>query len=169
MFDRRSMLLSSPALALVASAASAGSGPAGDDPAANTALIRRFFEEVWSSGDLSKRDEFLDAGYRGHMAGAAEPIDRDGRTGWFQGFRAAFPDARFTVEDLVAEGDRVAARLTMRGTHLGPLNGTPPTGRSVVVGGMSIERIADGQIVEGWNQNDALGLLVQLGMMPPPG
>lgn len=169
MFDRRSMLLSSPALALVASAAPAGSGPAGDDPAANKALIRRFFEEVWSSGDLSKRDEFLDAGYRGHMAGAAEPIDRDGWTGWFQGFRAAFPDARFTVEDLVAEGDRVAARLTMRGTHLGPLNGTPPTGRSVVVGGMSIERIADGQIVEGWNQNDALGLLVQLGMMPPPG
>jgi len=165
MLDRRSILLSSPALALAASAANAR---ATDDPAANKALIRRFFEEVWSTGDLSRRDAFLDAGYRGHMAGAAEPIDRDGWTAWFQGFRAAFPDARFTVEDMVAEGDRVAARLTMRGTHLGPLNGAPPTGRAVVVSGMSIERIADGRIVEGWNENDALGLLQQLGMLPPP-
>jgi steroid delta-isomerase-like uncharacterized protein len=165
MFDRRSILLSSPALALAASGASAR---AADDPAANKALIRRFFEEVWSTGDLSRRDAFLAEGYRGHMAGAAQPIDRDGWTAWFQGFRAAFPDARFTVEDMVAEGDRVAARLTMRGTHLGPLNGVPPTGRTVVVSGMSLERVADGRIVEGWNENDALGLLQQLGVLPPP-
>ena len=165
MFDRRSILLSSPAFALAASAAAARTA---DDPAANKALIRRFFEEVWSTGDLSRRDAFLNAGYRGHMAGAAEPIDRDGWAAWFQGFRAAFPDARFTVEDMIAEGDRVAARLTMRGTHLGPLNGVPPTGRAVVVSGMSIERVADGRIVEGWNENDALGLLQQLGVLPPP-
>lgn len=165
MFDRRSILLSSPALALAASGASAR---AADDPAANKALIRRFFEEVWSTGDLSRRDAFLAEGYRGHMAGAAQPIDRDGWTAWFQGFRAAFPDARFTVEDMVAEGDRVAARLTMRGTHLGPLNGVPPTGRTVVVSGMSLERVADGRSVEGWNENDALGLLQQLGVLPPP-
>lgn len=165
MFDRRSILLSSPALALAASAASAR---VTDDPAANKVLIRRFFEEVWSTGDLSRRDAFLDAGYRGHMAGGAEPIDRDGWTAWFQGFRTAFPDARFTVEDMVAEGDRVAARLTMRGTHLGPLNGVPPTGRAVVVSGMSLERVENGRIVEGWNENDALGLLQQLGVLPPP-
>lgn len=165
MFDRRSILLSGPALALAAEPAAAR---AADDPEANKALIRRFFEEVWSTGDLSRRDAFLDAGYRGHMAGAAEPIDREGWTAWFQGFRAAFPDARFTVEDMVAEGDRVAARLTMRGTHLGPLNGVPPTGRAVVVSGMSLERVADGRIVEGWNENDALGLLQQLGVLPPP-
>lgn len=165
MFDRRSILLSSPALALAASAASAR---VADDPAANKALIRRFFEEVWSTGDLSRRDSFLAAEYQGHMAGAAEAIDRDGWTAWFQGFRAAFPDARFAVEDMVAEGDRVAARLTMRGTHLGPLNGVPATGRAVVVSGMSIERVAGGRIVEGWNENDALGLLQQLGVLPPP-
>ena len=165
MFDRRSILLSSPALALAAAPAAAR---AADDPEANKALIRRFFEEVWSTGDLSRRDAFLDAGYRGHMAGAAEPIDREGWTAWFQGFRTAFPDARFTVEDMIGEGDRVAARLTMRGTHLGPLNGVPPTGRAVVVSGMSIERVADGRIVEGWNENDALGLLQQLGVLPPP-
>jgi len=135
---------------------------------ANRALVRRFFEGVWSTGDLSRRDEFVSADYQGHPAGAPAPIDREGWTAWFQGFRAAFPDAVFTVEDLIAEGDRVAARLTMRATNTGPLNGMPPTGRSVVVGGMSIERVVDGRIVEGWNQNDALGLLTQLGVLPPP-
>ena len=164
MVDRRVVLLSGLTLAASpAAAAQAGSGPD-----ANKALVRRFFEEVWSTGDLSLRDEFLGADYRGHMAGAEQPIDRDGWTGWFQGFRTAFPDARFTVEDLIAEGDRVAARLTMRGTHLGPMNGVPATGRAVVVTGMSIERVANGRIVEGWNQNDALGLLGQLGLLPPP-
>lgn len=165
MFDRRSILLSSPALAL---AVTPGAAHAADDPAANKSLIRRFFEEVWSTGDLSRRDAFLGEGYRGHMAGSATPIDRDGWTAWFQGFRIAFPDARFDIEDMVAEGDRVAARLTMRGTHLGPLNGAPATGRPVVVSGMSIERVSGGRIVEGWNENDALGLLQQLGMLPPP-
>lgn len=165
MFDRRSILISGSTLALAASPATAR---VVNDPEANKALIRRFFEEVWSTGDLSRRDEFLAAGYRGHIAGAAAPIDRDGWTGWFQGFRTGFPDARFTVEDMIAEGDRVAARLTMRGTHLGPMNGVPPTGRTVVVSGMSIERVAEGRIVEGWNENDALGLLQQLGVVPPP-
>ena len=165
MFDRRSVLLSGPLLAVAASPAIAR---AADDPEANKRLVRRFFEEVWSTGDVLQRDAFLAAGYQGHMAGSAEPIDRDGWTAWFQGFRAAFPDARFIVEDMIAEGDRVAARLTMRGTHLGPLNGMPATGRPVVVSGMSIERIADGRIVEGWNETDALGMLQQLGVFPPP-
>jgi len=149
-------------------AASAATAHPSDEVEANKALVRRFFEVVWSTGDLTRRDDFLAADYRGHMAGAEAPIDRDGWTGWFQGFRAAFPDARFTVDDLLGEGDRVAARLTMQGTHLGALDGVPPTGRAVVVTGMSIERIAGGRIVEGWNQNDALGLLAQLGILPPP-
>jgi steroid delta-isomerase-like uncharacterized protein len=165
MLDRRTLFLSSPALAL---AAAPGAAQAADGPEANKALVRRFFEEVWSTGDITQRDEFLAPGYRGHISGSPQAIDRDGWTAWFQGFRSAFPDARFTVEDLIAEGDRVAARLTMRGTHLGPLNGIPPTGRPVVVSGMSIERIANGRIVEGWNENDALGMLGQLGALPPP-
>lgn len=164
MVDRRAILLSG--LTLAASPAAAGQPESRPD--ANKALVRRFFEEVWSTGDLSLRDEFLAADYRGHLAGAEQPIDRNGWTGWFQGFRAAFPDARFTVEDMIAEGDRVAARLTMRGTHLGPMNGVPATGRAVVVTGMSIERVENGRIAEGWNQNDALGLLGQLGLLPPP-
>ena len=165
MLDRRTLFLLTPGLALVAAP---GAALADDGPNANKALVRRFFEDVWSTGDISRRDAFLAPGYRGHMSGSPETIDRDGWTTWFQGFRSAFPDARFTVEDMIAEGDRVAARLTMRGTHSGPLNGIPATGRSVVVSGMSIERIANGRIVEGWNENDALGMLAQLGALPSP-
>mgnify|MGYP000484972139 CR=1 FL=1 len=164
MLHRRTLVLLAPALALVATP---GAAKAVDGLDANKALVRRFFEEVWSTGDTGRRDAFLAPRYRGHVAGSPETIDRDGWTTWFQGFRSAFPDARFTVEDLIAEGDRVAARLTMRGTHLGSLNGMPATGRSVVVTGMSIERIAQGRIVEGWNENDALGMLTQLGALPP--
>ena len=165
MFNRRTLFRLSPVIAFIATPAAA---KAFNEPNVNKALVRRFFEEVWSTGDIARRDDFLAPGYRGHMSGAPHPIDRDGWTSWFQGFRSAFPDARFTIEDMLAEDDRVAARLTMRGTHLGSLNGIPATGRTVVVTGMSIERIANGRIIEGWNENDALGMLTQLGVLPPP-
>ncbi len=164
MITRRLIAASALLTPLIATPATAGRNV--QDPDANKHLVRRFFEEVWSTGDVARRDDFLSPDYQGHLAGAPGPIDRNGWTAWFEGFRLAFPDARFTVEDLIADGDRVAARLTMTGTHLGPLNGMPPTGRSVVVGGMSIERVVDGRIVEGWNQNDALGLLTQIGALP---
>lgn len=166
MLDRRTLLCSSPSIAL---AAAPGAALAAEDRSdSNKTLVRRFFTEVWSTGDLTLRDVYLAPDYQGHLSGSAEPIDRDGWTQWFQGFRSAFPDAVFTVEDLIGEGDRVAARLTMRGTQLGALNSMPPTGRSVVVSGMSFERVANGRIVEGWNENDALGMLAQLGAFPLP-
>lgn len=136
--------------------------------AANKEHVRRYFETIWSQGDLSQRDSFLSPDYRGHSSANPEPIDIEAWTGWVTGFRAAFPDASFTVEDIIAEGDKVAVRLTMRGTHQGEMQGIPATGRQVVVTGMSIERVVDGRIVEGWTENDALGLLGQLGVLPPP-
>lgn len=165
MLNRRTLFRLSPAVGFLAAP---GAAKAFDGPNANKALVRGFFEDVWSTGDIARRDAFLASDYRGHLSGSPQTIDRNGWTTWFQGFRSAFPDARFTVEDMIAEGDRVAARLTMRGTHSGPLNGIPATGRSVVVSGMSIERVADGRIVEGWNENDALGMLTQLGVLPLP-
>ncbi|MGZ9113377.1 MAG: ester cyclase [Brevundimonas sp.] len=164
MLDRRTLLCSSPGFAL---ATAPGATFAADGSDSNKTLVRRFFAEIWSTGDLTLRDAYLSPDYRGHLSGSAETVDREGWTQWFLGFRSAFPDALFTVEDLIGEGDRVAARLTMRGTHLGVLNGIPPTGRPVVVSGMSIERVVDGRIVEGWNENDALGMLTQLGAFPP--
>ena len=78
----------------------------------------------------------------------------------------AFPDARFTTEDLVAEGDTVAVRRTFRGTHTGSLMGIPPTGRQVTITDMAILRVADGKFVEAWNNADDLNLLQQLGVIP---
>lgn len=135
---------------------------------ANKAVARRFFTEVWGGGSEAVARELLADTYVGHMTGNPVPLDRDGWLAFFRDFRVAFPDAQFTVEDVVAEGDRVALRLTMRGTHRGPFNGIPPTGKSVVVVGVSIERIVDGRIVEGWVTNDALGMLQQLGVIPGP-
>jgi steroid delta-isomerase-like uncharacterized protein len=81
---------------------------------------------------------------------------------------AAFPDFAVTVEDAVAEGDKVALRVTIRGTHQGALMGTPPTGKPIAISGMSLWRIADGKIVERWESADMLGLMQQLGVIPSP-
>ena len=81
-------------------------------------------------------------------------------------FFTAFPDAHFTIEDLIAEGDTVAVRRTFRGTHTSNLMGIPPTGRQVTITDMAILRVANGKFVEAWNNADDLGLLQQLGVIP---
>ena len=81
-------------------------------------------------------------------------------------FFSAFPDAHFTTEDLIAEGDTIAVRQTLRGTHKGSLMGMPPTGRQVTISDMVMLRVANGKFVEAWNNIDELGLLRQLGVIP---
>jgi predicted ester cyclase len=97
-------------------------------------------------------------------------LDSDG---WIQAtgsFVEAFPDLRLTVEDLMAEGDRVAARVTFRGTHKGPFQGIPPTNRQVTFTSIEMNRMVDGKVAEHWVEIDLLGLLQQLGAVPaePP-
>ncbi len=84
-------------------------------------------------------------------------------------YRSAFPDLQATVEDQVAEGDKVASRFTFRGTHRGELAGIPPTGNQVEVTGIVISRIEGGKGAEDWSNYDALGMMQQLGVVPPPG
>jgi steroid delta-isomerase-like uncharacterized protein len=84
-------------------------------------------------------------------------------------FRAAFPDQRVTIEDLVAEDDRVVNRSTYTGTHLGEFQGIPPTGKRFTIGGINVSRIANGRIVEDWTILDQLGMLQQLGVIPTSG
>lgn len=83
--------------------------------------------------------------------------------------RTAFPDLRFTIEELVAEGEVVAGRLTMSGTHEGPLMGMPPTGRSVRQNHMHFVRFREGKAVEHWGVRDDVGMMRQMGVMPEPG
>ena len=84
-------------------------------------------------------------------------------------FLTAFPDARFTIEDMIAEGDRVVVRYTFRGTHTGNFMGIAPTGKQVTQTGITINRFANGKAVELWGNVDDLGLLQQLGAIPPMG
>ena len=132
-------------------------------PNGNKALYRRWFEDVVSGGELALADELLAPGYRLHFPGMPAPLDGDGHKALVRQFRAAFPDWTETVEDVIAEGDRVVIRVTGHGTHEGEFQGVPPTGRRVSASGVGIARMAGGRIAEAWAAYDALGLLGQLG------
>ncbi len=131
------------------------------------AIARRFFEEVWNQGNEEAIDAYLAAETVGNSPsfGTGREAFRDQWRTW----RAAFPDIHFAVEDLVGEGDKVVTRWTMTGTHRGAFWGIPATGRRVTVTGMSLDRIADGRIVSGFDAWDELGLRRQLGTLPDEG
>ena len=132
-------------------------------PEEHKAVVRRFVEAVQNEGDLSVLDELAAPGYINQSAPAAVPADREGLKQLTAMFRRAFPDGRMTIEDMVAEGDRVATRKTFRGTHQGELMGIQPTGKAIAIGLIDIVRLVDGKVVESWSAADDLGLLQQLG------
>jgi predicted ester cyclase len=132
------------------------------------ALDRRYVEEVLDQGRLEVIDEICTEDYVGHVPGFP-PLGRDGDKQIVGMMRSAFPDLRFTIEEQVVEGDRALHRLVGRGTHRGDFMGVPPTGRAVMATGMNINRFADGKLVESWGVIDVLGIMQQLGVVPPPG
>jgi len=134
----------------------------------NEALVRQFWEGLVGTGDRGLADDLLAPDYTVHFAGNP-PMDRDGFLRFVDGLRTAFPDLSVTVEDLFAQGDRVAVRWTWRGTQRGPFLGLPPTGRSVTGSGIGLFRIANARIEEDFVQEDTFGLLQQLGAIPTPG
>jgi predicted ester cyclase len=136
----------------------------------NKAVVRRFNEligEFWRTGDADAFDEVVAPDFVHHAPGL--PPDLEGMKQALPMFRAAFPDMSLTVEELFAEGDKVADRMTWQATHQGELMGIPPTGNTVRGEEMHISRISEGKIVERWGQGDNLGLMQQLGVVPPPG
>ncbi len=135
----------------------------------NKAIVRRDFEEVWNQGNLVVADEIFDANYVAHGLGVELPPGPEGFKQFVSVYRSAFPDLHFTIEDQIAEGDRVVVRWTTRGTHKGELMGIPATGKPVVVTGIDIFHISSGKVVESWTNWDALGMMQQLGVIPPMG
>lgn len=121
----------------------------------------------WNEGDLPGYLELYDADAVLHGYQGVEP-GLEGIRRFYEAFWAAFPGSRIALEEVVSEGDEVAAHFTLRATHEGEFNGIPPTGKQVVVTGITILRFADGKCVERWNQADFLGLLQQLGVIPAP-
>jgi steroid delta-isomerase-like uncharacterized protein len=141
--------------------------PVPTSPAQNKALVRRYYEEMWNLWDFTLADELIDEAifFRGSLG-----IDVQGREGfkeYMQAVRRAFPDFHNHVEELIAEGDRVVARLTYTGTHQGELFRIGATGRRVTYVGVAIFGIASGRIAEGWVLGDLHGLMRQLGNVGP--
>jgi len=132
------------------------------------ALVRRFYEQVINQKNLSLVDELCTTTHVYHNP----PTTLHGREEFKQLlslYITAFPDARLSVEDHLAEGDKVVIRYTFRGTHQADLMGIPPTGKQVTVTGMIITHIVNGQFEEGWLNFDALGMLQQIGVIPAMG
>ena len=130
-------------------------------------IVRRLLEEPWT--DLDVVDELVDETYVGHDPSLPEPLR--GPQGFKDNvsmFRAAYSDARITVDDQIAEGDTVASRWTGRGTHDGELMGVPASGKQVTVSGIVVSRVANGKVVEEWTSWDTLGMLRQIGAVPAP-
>ena len=130
---------------------------------ANKALVRRFVETVWNGGDLSVVNDFVGAEYALYLAGSTEPlrgpeIVKQGVTA----FKSGFPDWHDAIDDLIAEGDKVAMRWTSYGTHQGAFHGVAPTGKRATLSGMDVFQIADGKIVNHWSYANVAGFLAQL-------
>src|SRR5579863_3807410 len=135
---------------------------------ANKALVRRWFEEVWNQGREEPIDELLAPDGMAYGLGDTDVATKGpaGFKPFFRNLRGAIPDIHMTVDDIVAEGDKAVVRITVVGTHKGSELGVPPTGRPIRIAGIVIVRISNGQIIQGWNSWDQLGLLRQIGALP---
>lgn len=135
----------------------------------NKALVRRIYEELWQEGNMDAIDKYYAADVVNHGAPPDLPPGREGFKVYAGMLTSAFSDSDVTIEDQIAEGDRVVTRWSSKGIHTGEFLGVPATGKQVTVRGIGIERIADGQVAEEWGEFDAMGLMQQLGVLPPPG
>jgi steroid delta-isomerase-like uncharacterized protein len=125
---------------------------------------------VFEQGNIDVLDELLAPDYINHTPATPDlPTGPEGVKGVVSMFRSAMPDLRVVVEDMIAEGDKVATRYTLEGTHEGELFGVPPTGQRLSIKSFTVERVSEGKIREHWRVSDNLDMMQQLGVIPPPG
>jgi predicted ester cyclase len=132
----------------------------------NKEAVRRTVEEAINKGDLDVIDEVMDAGYVYHVPDN-EVVSPDGFKLYVSMMRAALPDLKMTIEDMVAEGDTVASRFTIKGTHHGHFMGVAPTGKKVEISEAVFIRFRNGKEVEAWPYTDTLSIYQQLGVSNP--
>ena len=135
----------------------------------NKAITGRFWEEVFNRRNLDVIPNLVTKDYVFHGSAGKEVRGREGLKQFLRMFFNAFPDLRFDVEDIFAEGDKVVSRVTCRGTHKGALMGIPPTGKQIATTVICINRFVGERIAEDWELIDLFGMMVQLGVIPPPG
>lgn len=135
----------------------------------NRKIAVEFSEGIGNEGYLDLVDEHLADDWVGHNSAVPEPIGPDGLKEFASTLRTAFADLENTVEDVIAEGDMVAIRTRFTGTHEGEFMGIEPTGTEVEIQEFTIARLEDGKVVETRSQPDVMGMMLQLGVVEPPG
>ena len=133
----------------------------------NKALERRMYEEIFNKKNLGAVEQFYATDWVCHPSPPGMPPGLDGMKQSALLTNKAFPDMQAKLEDMLAEGDKIACRWTATGTHEGEFMGVPPTNKPVTITGIHIDRIAGGKIVETWNYSDMMEVMQQLGMKPP--
>lgn len=131
-------------------------------------IIRRVLDEAFNQGNLAIVDQLVAPNGISHHLSWGMPANRMGLKQLIVMFRTAFPDLLCTIEDEIIQGDKVAVHWTMRGTHKGLFLGNSPTSKSISVKGLIYVRIENGQIIENWMLVDQMGMLQQIGLVPPP-
>ena len=136
----------------------------------NKTVVRRLFDEVWNKGNLALLNEIIARDHANTGPGTLPglPTGPEGTKQLVTVYRNAFPDVRFTIDEQIAEGDKVVTRWTAHGTHKGELVGIPATGKSSTVTGITVDRIENGKIAENWAIFDQFGMMQQLGVLPMP-
>jgi len=133
---------------------------------ANKTANRRFYEEVINQQKLVVVDEVAATNYVNHGFQVGQPTGRDGLKRFVGAFHTAFADGHLTIDQMIAEGDTVATRLTFHGTHTGEFQGIAPTGKKVTMPALDMARYEGGKMVEQWGGPDQMSLLQQLGALP---
>jgi len=138
----------------------------------NTALVRRYLDEAFNKRNIAILDEVVAADHAHHSAPPDRSPGIEGVREFVRAVHAEWPDLRVTIEDQVAEGDKVVTRWTVQGTNTQPVT-TPfgsiaPTGKQISMTGMDIHRVDGGKVVETWSDADYLGLMLQIGAVPTP-
>lgn len=132
----------------------------------NKLIARQYIDRLWNRGDLATADTILAADFVENIPFPGQEPGREGYKQLVTQFRTVFPDLHFTIDDLIAEDDRVMVRWSGRGTHKAELAGIPATGKAITITGIDIFQIANGQITERWGERDTLSLMQQLGAIP---
>lgn len=130
--------------------------------AAHKGVVRRFYKEVFADWNMALVDEVVSPQFRSHDWPEGGPTGPPAFRDFYAAIRSALPDARYEVDDLIAEGDKVVVRWRLLGTHKGDFRGIAPTGRAIALKGIAIYRVKDGKLMERWVVSDLHGLLEEI-------
>jgi steroid delta-isomerase-like uncharacterized protein len=133
-----------------------------DIAVANKRLVRRFYHEVYGAWNMALVDEVVSPKFTSHDWPAGSPTGPGGFRVFYSAIRAALPDARYEVDDVISEGDKVAVRWRLLGTHEGDFRGIAPSGQSIALEGIAIYRVQDGKLMERWVVTDLHGVLEKI-------